>query len=604
MGLTSARTLREEAQRPMAVSAEPTVGRQARRGIRLRGDLLMIVTAVLAAVYIIGPPLGMTLYSAFRVPGNKLPFEGGVTWGLDNFTKVYTNGALQNTLTDTAIFAAGSVLVGFTIGFILAWLVERTDLPFRNYVFVLLLFPLMMPAIVVTIGWMLLLSNRVGMVNVVLRTFLPFFKAGPLEIFSMYGMIIVQGFGLVTLMFIFVSAALRSMDPSLEEASRASGASFITTARRVVVPILRPSVLGAIVLGVILTTESFEVPLLLSVGADADILSTHIWYALNSSAGNPPDYGTVSALGLHFMIVTYFLFYVYHRLTKQGDRYATMTGKGFRARRYELGVWRWVMVPFVVLFLFMQSIAPLLILVWTSFLPAYIPVGQRAFEKLSLDQYRELFSDHRLPSAVANTVMVSIFAPTIAVMVALVIAWVVVRHRGAPRLRLMLDLFTSSSIAIPGVIAANAFLLFYINLGKWVPIYGTVTVLVLVYAYRMAVAYRLQRAGVVQIARELEEVSQTSGGSGMQTFRHVLLPLVSPSVFGAWVLLFLVAFREFTLPLIVHRATAPHVISVLVFNLWGLDQGQAAALGVLTVVFLATVLIFIRVYVMKKFRSF
>ncbi len=588
----------------MAVTVGQTERGRTRWGLRIRGDVVMIVAAVGAALYIIAPPLGMTIYSAFRVPADRLPFESGVSWGISNFTNVYIEGSLQSTLLDTAIFAAGSVLLGFAIGFSLAWLVERTNLPFRNYIFVLLLFPLMMPSIVVTIGWILLMGNRTGMINIWLRTIIPFFDAGPFDIFTMYGMVMVQGFGLATIMFIFSSAALRSMDPALEEASRASGARFFTTVRRVVVPILRPSVLGVMVLAVILTIESFEVPLLLAFGAKADILATRIWFALNSSAGNPPAYGTVSALGLHFMLITYVLFYVYHRLTRQSERYATMTGKGFRARRYDLGVWRWILLPFVGIFIFMHGIAPFLILVWTSFLPSYIPIGQRAFDRLSLDQYRNLFEDHRLSSAIINTLIVSVTAPTIAVLVALVIAWVVVRTRIAARLRLALDLFSSSSIAIPGVIAANAFLLFYINLGKWVPIYGTVIVLILVYSYRMALAYRIQRAGITQIARELEEVSQTSGGSGFQTFRRILFPLVSPSLFGAWILLFLVAFREFTLPLIVHRATAPHVISVLVFNLYGQFQGQAAALGVLTVIFLAGFLTFIRLYVMRKIRTF
>ena len=572
--------------------------------LSIRGDVIMVVGAIVAALYIIGPPLGMTFYSAFRVPADFLPFEEGATWGISNFTNVYSTGALQTTLLDTFIFTIGAVLLGFTIGFTLAWLVERTDLPLRNFVFVFLLFPLMMPSIVVTIGWILLLSERTGMINVIIRFFLPFLGTGPFNIFTMYGMVVIQGFGLATLMFIFSSAALRSMDPALEEASRASGASFLKTIRQVTIPILRPSVLGVIVLAAILTIESFEVPLLLSFGADADILSTRIWFALNSSAGNPPAYGTVSALGLHFMLVTYFLFYIYHRLTRQGEKYATMTGKGYRAKRYELGSWKWILTPFVVFFILMQSIAPFLVLVWTSFLPSYIPVGFRAFERLSLDQYRLLFEDHRLASAILNTIMVSLAAPTIAVFVALIIAWVVVRTRGAKRLRLVLDLFSSSSIAIPGVIAANAFLLFYINLGKWVPIYGTVIVLILVYAYRMAVAYRIQRAGVVQIARELEEVSLTSGGSGFQTFRRVLFPLISPALLGAWILLFLVAFREFTLPLVVHRATSPHVISVLVFNLSSQKQGQAAALGVLTVLFLFTFLVFMRFYLMKKIRIF
>lgn len=586
----------------MSIGTRVGTARRPALRIPIAGDKVMVGVAILFALWLIGPPIIMTALSAFA-PAEALPSEWGV-WGFANFLEVYRTGALQTTLVDTSIFVVGSVALGFTLGFGLAWVVERTDMPLRNVVFVLLLLPLMMPAIVVTYGWILLLSNRVGPLNVALRTVLPWFEAGPFNLFTMYGMIIVQGFGLVTLMFIFSGAALRSMDPALEEASRSSGASFFTTLRRVTVPILRPSVLGSMVLGAILTIESFEVPLVLSFGAKADILSTRVYYALNSSAGNPPLYGHVAALGLHFMILTYLLFLLYHRLTRQGERYATMTGKGYRSRRYELGAWKWVVLPFVLVFLFIQSLAPFLVLLWTSFLPTFLPVSKRAFGLLSFDSYTKLFDDHRFASAVTNTIIVALAAPTISVMVALIIAWVVVRTRGATKLRLVLDLFTSSSIAIPGVIAANAFLLFYLNLGKYVPLYGTVLLLVVIYAYRMAVAYRIQRAGVTQITRELEEVSYTSGGTGLQTFRRVLFPLVAPSLMGAWVLLFLVAFREFTLPVVVHRATAPHVISVLVFNLWNLSQGQAAALGVLTVAFLVLFLLFLRLYVMKKIRAF
>ena len=572
--------------------------------LSLSGDRLMVLGAVVAALYLLGPPIGMTVYAAFRVPADMLPFERGASWGVGNFTQLYTTGALQSTLLDTFIFVAGSVVLATALGFALAWLVERTNLPFRSLVFVLLLFPLMMPSIIVTMGWVLLLGESKGMLNVVIRTLLPFWESGPFDIFTMYGMVIVQGFGLTALTFLFCAAALRNMDPALEEASRTSGARFLTTLRRVTLPLLTPSILGVVLLAAILAMESFEVPILLALGAQADILSTRIYFALNSAAGNPPLYGEVAALGLHFMALAYLLFIVYHRLTRRSERYATVMGRGYRPRRYDLGRWRAVVLLAVALVLFVNSIAPFLVLLWTSFLPSYFTPGSEAFDRLSFSQYGALFADQRLLSAAGNTLAVALGAATLSVLVALVIAWAVVRAKVRSGLRVALDLFTSSSIAIPGVVAASAFLLFYLRLNNaasgWLPLYGTVVVLVLAYAYRMAVAYRLSRAGVTQVSRELEEASHTSGGSGFQTWRRVLLPLVAPSAFNAWVLLFLVAFREFTLPMVLHRGSDPLVVSVLVFKLWQNYQGQAAALGVLTVGFLALTLLVLRVSVMRR----
>ena len=571
-----------------------------------QGHRLLTVGAVAAAVYLLAPPLSFTFYSAFRTPPDRLPFEGGASWSFSNFTSIYTSGALQSTLVDTSVFVAGSVALALVVGFALAWLVERTDLPGRNMVFVLLLFPLMMPSLVTTMGWLLLLSERVGMLNVAIRTALPFFDAGPFDVFSMYGMVVVQGLSLVGLVFLFASGGLRNMDPALEEASRTSGASPFATLRHVTLPVLLPHLLGVGLLAAIFTVESFEVPLLLAGGANADIFSSRLYYALNSASGSPPAYGTVAALGLHFLLLTYILFFLYHRLAGQADRHVTLTGRGYRPNRYTLGAWRWPIASAVSLFLLVIAIAPFLVLLWTSLLPQYVQPGAEAFEQVSLRQYGALFSDSRLPAAWLNTLAVALVAPTLSVGVAFALAWAVARTRAIQGLRVALDLFLSSSIAIPGVVAASAFLLFYLlvnrSLPTWFPLYGTVLVLVLIYAYRLAVAYRISQAGIGQIARELEDASTASGVSVAQTFRRVVLPLAAPSVFGAWVLLFLVAFREFTLPLVVGRESPPFVVSVLTWKLWGQHTGQAAALGVLTVLFLSLAVLALRILVFKRWR--
>ena len=579
-----------------------------------RREAVLILGALALTVWLVAPALVISIIQAFRPPAGNLFFEDTSFWGLSNFSDIYTGSrVLYSTLIDTGIYTAGSVSLAFVLGLALAWLVERTNLPGRDFVFVILLFPLMMPAIITTLGWVLLLGQRVGLLNILVRTVLNWvpgvdIASGPFNLTTMYGMVVLQGFGGVTVMFIFISAALRGMDPALEEASRTSGATFIQTIRRVTIPMIRPAVLGVIILSAILTIESFEVPLILSTGAKADILSTRIWEFLTTGSGEDPLYGAVAAMGFHFMLLTYVLFFAYTRLTARAEQFATITGRGFRPRRSDLGRWRWPLLAMVIAFLMFISFIPFAILVYTSFLPVYIPPSIDVIEKFTLNGYVELFNNKRFLGAVANTVTIALVAPTISVLVALIAAWVVVRARSVHALRVATDLFTSSSLAIPAVVAAFAFFVFYLWMNRlvpsWIPLHGTIVVLTLAYSFRIALAYRLQRAGVTQIARELEEVSYTSGADTIMTFRRVLLPLVAPSLLGAWIILFLVAFREFTLAQVLTAGSEPFVISTLIYSLRAINFDQASALSVLTVAFLFLFLVFLRVFVMRRLSMF
>ena len=555
------------------------------------GRSLPIGIVLLSAVYLLIPPLFFTVLSTFRVPGDRLPFESDIAWGLSNLRDLYAAGLIQRTALDTLVYVSGSAVLATTVGFLFAWMVERTDLPLRRAVFVLILFPLLMPGLVVTIGWLLLLGEQTGLFNVALRTLFPIWEKGPLDVFSMHGMVLIQGLGLMPLAFLFLRGGLRNIDRSLEEASLASGAGSWTTFLRVTLPILRPGLLGAVIVTAVLTVESFEVPLLLAGGAKAEIFSVRLYTALNDASGAPPNYGIAGALGLHFLVITYVLFSLFQFFTRRGEQFTTIGGRTLQPRRHNLGPWRWPVLTVLAFLLSMVSAAPFAVLVWTSLLPQYFHLSTVALGQVSLDQYRELLADGRLWGAWRNTVIIALAAPTISVGVSAMIAWVVVRARPSPW-RTILDLFMSSSIAIPAAVAGSAFLLFYVRLDKltpvWLPLLGTVLVLVLVYAHRLTVAYRISQTSLLRIGAVLEEASSASGARPMQTLLRIVLPLAIPGLAAAWVTLLVVAVRELTLPLIVGRESPPLVISVLVWKLWGFHTGQAAALGVLTIVFLAT----------------
>jgi iron(III) transport system permease protein len=544
----------------------------------LSADRLAVGGALLAACWLVGPPLLVLVAGALRVPATSLPFAPDTRWGLGNLSGLYEGGGLAGTVGDTAVFTLGALAVGTAVAVPLAWLTERTDLPGRSLVPLALLVPLLTPPIAQTIGWVLLLGERTGLVNIAWRAVLPWpAGAGPFDAFSMGGMIFVQGVGLTTLLYLFARAALRNVDPALEEAARTAGAGAWRVALHVTLPAVRPHLLGAMALAAVLTVEAFEVPLLLALGAGADIFSTRIYYALNDAVGGQPAYGTVAALGLHVLALTGVLVWAFGRLTRSGARYATLRSGARSSAPLALGRWRWPTAGLVGGWLVLTTLAPLAVLAWTSLLPHYLPPGRAAWALTSLDQYRGLLGDSRLPDALISTGVLAVGAPTLAVGVALVLAWAVRSRVVGSRLGGGIEALASSSVALPAVLAANGLLVFYL----WLPPIAPLGVLLLAYAYRLAVAYRITAAGLGQIDPSLGDAALVAGAGRLRTLRSVLGPLAAPSTLTAWALLAVVAVRELTLPLVLTRDGEPLTVSTLVWRLWGNHTGEAAALGLL-----------------------
>ena len=235
------------------------------------------ILAIVALAYLLLVPLIATVLSAFRGPLETLPFAEGSYQTFENFFAIYRSGALRTTLLDTAIYVGGAVAIALAIGFSLAWVIERTDVPGRNWLFVLALAPLLLPPIILSQSWLLMVSSKTGFLNVVIRTFLPFFERGPIDAFSVPGMILVQGVLFVPFFTILLTSVFRNMDGGLEEAARVSGAGFVATFLRVSLPLLKPGVLSVALLGAIIIMGSFEVPLLFGVGSGSDVISLRLW---------------------------------------------------------------------------------------------------------------------------------------------------------------------------------------------------------------------------------------------------------------------------------------------------------------------------------------
>ena len=298
--------------------------------------ILLIVGAA-----IVLPPFYYLIQSSFSVPlpGFKTAF------GYQNYERVIAlNG--WRLWSVTLAFAAGSSVLAIFLGFSVAWLVARTNVPFRQTVYIGAFLSLAAPLIVKGIGWILLLGPNNGLINVWLRKLFGI-TGVPIELFSLGGMIFIEGMLWTPIAFLLAMPPLTAMDPALEEAAATSGAKWWQSLWRVTIPLARPSILAVMLLSFIRTLESFEVPLLIGIPGGITTVTTALYRSIHS--GFLPRYGDASAYAVLLMLAVVIPLIWYYRLTKESGRYATVTGKGFRPSRIDLGKWRWAAGVYVLM---------------------------------------------------------------------------------------------------------------------------------------------------------------------------------------------------------------------------------------------------------------
>jgi len=543
---------------------------------------LVLAVGAGTAIYLIAVPLAMLLLAAFRGPADVLPFEPGAQWTLEHVRAVFNDPVTyQRMLPDTLVFVIGTVALVFCIAFALAWLVERTDLPGREIWFSLILFPLLVPIPVLAIAWIFLMGPNAGWLNLAIRALFGLEGPGPINIFSMPGLIFCQALASAPFVFLLLTSTLRSMDPALEEASGVCGARPLTTFRRVTLPVLLPGLLAPAILITLITAEQFELPLIIGLPAKINVFSYRIYFELNPP-GSLPNYGAAAALSLPFIVLGTLLLLVYNRMIRRAERFVTVTGKAYRQRRLELGVWRIPALLFVGSYLAIAAVLPAAVLLWTSFFGYATPLGATLGD-FSLDAYRQLLANRSFWVGLRNTLLVAALSALVVTAIGALLGWIISRSR--LRARHVLDFVSLLSVGIPAVIAGLGVMLLYLSLP--VGLYGTVWILVLAYSYRFATTTRLARAGFLQIHRELEEASAASGARWGATQRRVLIPLMLPALAAGFILLFIVGVREFTIPLVLYSQDNV-VLSVLLWQLF--QYGQPASSAALASLIVAIVL--------------
>ena len=390
-----------------------------------------------------------------------------------------------------------------------------------------------------------------------------------IDVFSIWGMIWVEGLQLSPIVFLLMVASFRSMDPSLEESALMSGAGRWKVFRMITVPLARPAIVAAILIMVVRSLESFEVPALLGLQNGTYVFTSRIYFVLRDY---PPDLSAAGALAIGLLAIAIIGVVISNYAGRASKNFQTVTGKGFRPRPIQLGKWRPVAGVLIVLYFLLTVVAPLLVLLYTSLLRFYAPPSKDTLSNITFDNYKQLAHTSDALTALKNSLILGLSSATLVMAFMAVAAWIVVRSRIPGRK--VLDGLAFMPLVVPGLVLGLA--LSFVYLRSPIPIYGTLFILLISYCTRyLPYGMRYSATSMQQISNELEESALVNGASWWQTFRRVLLPLLMPGLIAGWVYILVVSFRELSSSILLY-SPGNEVLSILIFEQF--ENGQFTVL--------------------------
>ncbi|MBA4021834.1 MAG: iron ABC transporter permease [Gordonia sp.] len=483
-----------------------------------------------------------------------LAFENGG----QGYRTTYGRFDIAETIWTTIALALGSLVIALVLGTLLAFAASR--LPAKlGFLRIIPILPIVMPAVANIVGWAFLLSPGPGYLNVLLRK-LPWWSGsdtGPIDVYTVPWIIILTGFGLTSFVYLFVSSGMQNISSEHLEAAQVSGSSTVGVFFKVVLPLLRPSLIYGGGIAFLLGLGQFTGPLLLGQNSGVKVLTTEMYRRVSES---PSDFAAAAAAGSPLVIFGIALVLIQKLMLGNQTRFVTHGGKAF-APPTGKGTWATVTISLFALF---ALVIPLVGLIIVSLTPYWS--GSLSWGLFTLDNFRELFRTDAIVESVVTSVVTSLGAVVIVVPIGYVMANLLVRGRRFKILALIGDLMTALPLGIPAVIFGVGFLLTYTE--PPFILYGTRTVIILVYIVLMLpFATRMQMTAMLSLGNTYTEASATSGASPFVTNIRIMLPLMRPTILSAVALMFILLTHEFAASLLV-RASTTQVMGTLLFDMW------------------------------------
>lgn len=516
------------------------------------------------------------------------------TFTLGKYVAAYTDPALLGVTINTLVFVLGSSILATGLALFLAYLNTRTDIPCKPVFKVLSIVPMMIPHLLFSVSWALLLNPSNGLINVMLQNIFSL-QSAPFNIYSLWGMILVEGLLNMPIAYLIIAPAMASFDVSLEESSRVFGAGTWRTLVRITLPVLRPAILAAFILGVVRGLASYAVPRVLGTPGRIDVLATYLYQMV--ATGYAPDYGKAAALGMSVLSASIALIVLYRYLTAESGKYVTISGRGYRPAVIELKRAKQPLFIGVAVLSFIMIVLPVAVLFYTSLVPYSMVPSARAFSLMSWKHWIEVLQDPVSLLSLKNSLFLAVVGATLGVILSVFVAYVVVKIR--TRASGLLETLSYLSFAFPGIVIGIGFMWFFVQ----TPLYATLTALLLGYiATYLPYGVRPLASAFVQVHSHLEESSLVCGAGALTTMRRIIVPLLMPGIVSAWILMAAMFVRELTVSVVLSRpgseVLAVQILSFADDGLWG----KLSALGII-MIFISTALVLLATFAGTRFKT-
>jgi iron(III) transport system permease protein len=496
-----------------------------RRQVVPAGALQAVVWVVVVAL-VVGPFLPM-LYASVR---DRPLYESGGVFTLEPYRELFSDSAFWKAWLHTLEYAALTTLMAVVGGAGVAILVSRTDLALRRVLGRLILLPILLPPLGLVLGWIVIWGPGGYLTNL----FSQRLHVGTLAINTIPGMAIIEASRLLPVAYMTCEAALARADSSLEDAARSAGASPLKVLQRVTIPMLRPALLNSATLIVTLSIASLGIPLLLGAPSNIQFVSTYLYLQWTNAA--EPDPATVSAGAVMLLLVATLLLLLRNRMLGAEARYVSIAGRAGRNAMLSLRAWRWPLAALIGLYLVFSTLIPVAGLALMSVVVVLTPLVA-PWKLLTWSNWHQLTTGefHR---AITNSLEISVVGALLAT--ALVALATLVAHRSRFPLRGGLPFVLLYPRATPGLIIGIGFFWTYLltwGIGDWLR--GSIWGIMLAFVVRnLPFAYVVMYPTLARIGEELDRAGRAAGAGWWRTCRSIVLPLLKPAIFSAFVLMF------------------------------------------------------------------
>jgi iron(III) transport system permease protein len=493
---------------------------------------LPMAVLILVVGFLVLTPLFLMILNSFQTARPGQP----IVWGLEGWVKAFNTPGILKAMGNTFTLALARQSISLVVGSFFAWLLARTDIPMKGMLEFFFWLSFFLPALPETMGWILLLDPKYGVLNQGLVN-VGIVSQPIFNIYSFWGIVWAHMGGTISVKVMLLAPAFRNLDAAFEEASKISGASGSRTFFRIVIPVMMPAILVTTILGIIRSLEAFEIELLLGTPIGLQVYSTKIHELVT---WEPPQFAPAMALSTVFLGLL-LLMVALQRHYIAGRNYETITGRGFSIRPTQLGRWRYPAFFLVLTFALIVTILPTFLLLIGTFMRlfGFFSIA----DPWTLDNWRATLNDPVLLRSLWNTIAIGLGAGIIGVLFYALIAYMIVKTNYVGRW--LLDFLSWLPWSIPGILLGMALLWTFLQTRIFLPIYGTIYLLMIAMVIKsMPFGTQMIKSVLIQLGRDLEEASKVCGANWLHTFRRVILPLAMPALITVGLIGFISSARD------------------------------------------------------------